>query len=211
MSQARTFIFDFDGTLADTFGIAVSIFRKLAPKDQPTDDATVEQLRGMSAKAAIKHLGVRWWQLPYLVYYGRKSVREQIGNVKAYPGVAKAVRAMHEQGVQLFVVSSNSTKNIESFLKRNKLEDCFDAVYGGRGLFDKSAALVGIVKKNQLDITDCVYVGDEVRDIEAARRAGMRCISVTWGYNNRQALEAAKAETLADDPMDLLSLSKKPD
>ncbi len=206
MSQNRTFIFDFDGTLADTFGIAVSVFRKLARKGQPTDDAAVERLRGMSAIEVLKDQGVRWWHLPYLIYYGRKTVKEQIGSVEAYPGMAEVLQTLHSQGSRLFVVSTNSKKNIDTFLRHNKLDGYFDAIYGGRGLFDKAGAISHIVKENHLDIQDCVYIGDEVRDIEAARRASIRSVSVTWGYNNRTALQAAKPETLIDKPKELLGL-----
>ena len=51
-----------------------------------------------------------------------------------------------------------------------------------------------------------MYVGDEARDMEAARRAGVHSVGVTWGFNNRSALEKANPEKLVDKPKDLLKL-----
>src|SRR5688572_16722304 len=175
-------IFDFDGTLADTLHIAIDLFRKFAPKDHPTDDAEIERLRGMSASEVIKNLGIPWWRLPYFVYQGRKAVKEQMGNVQAIDGIEPVVHRLHQQKHKLFILSSNSTENIEQFLNHNKLGHYFDGFWGGQGLFTKSGALKKVVRKNNLVLEDCVYIGDEVRDIEAARHAGMKCISVSWGY-----------------------------
>lgn len=203
----KTFIFDFDGTLADTFGIAVGVFRKFARKWHKTDDAAIERLRGMTPGQVFKELKLRWWHVPYIVYQGRKAVREQMGGIQAFPGTEAMLRALHADGHHLFIVSTNSNKNIINFLRRNKLEQYFKQTYGGSNLFNKARTLVKIVEQNNATLADCIYIGDEVRDIEAARKAGMQEVAVTWGYNNRGALEAAGADILIDKPAELLRLA----
>jgi phosphoglycolate phosphatase len=200
-------IFDFDGTLADTLHVAVEVFRKLAPPERDTGDKEIERLRGLSATKVIKELGIPWWRLPRLLYEGRKEMTSHIEQVETFPGMRNVLQTLHDRGHKLFVLSSNSTKNISVFLKHTKLDKYFDGFWGDQGIFAKSAAIKKIVRKQQLDSKDCYYVGDEVRDIEAARKAGIRPISVTWGYNNRKALEAAKAQVLVDRPEDLLTIS----
>jgi len=201
-------IFDFDGTLADTLHIAVSLFRKFAQKSHPTDDAEIERLRGLSAREVVKSLGIPWWRLPYFVYEGRKAVQQQMGSVKAIAGIEPVVHELHEKEHKLFILSSNSTENIAKFLDNNKLRRYFDGFWGGQGIFAKSAALKKIVRKNSFNLEDCVYIGDEVRDVEAARHAGMKCIAVSWGYNNRKALKAANPPVLVDNPKELLGFLK---
>jgi phosphoglycolate phosphatase len=51
---------------------------------------------------------------------------------------------------------------------------------------------------------ECVYVGDETRDVEAARKAGMRSAAVTWGFNSRELLEKSRPDFLIDRPGELL-------
>ena len=54
---------------------------------------------------------------------------------------------------------------------------------------------------------DCVaYIGDSVTDVRTARNAGLFCAAVTWGYEERATLQAEGAETLVDDPRELLDL-----
>ncbi len=209
MTRPQTLIFDFDGTIADTLHVAIAAFRKLAADEHATDDKEIERLRGMSARAVIKTLGIKWWRLPSLVYEGRKAVTEQIDHIKTFPGMAQVLRQLHDSGWKLFVLSSNSTKNIAAFLHNNKLENYFDSFRGDQGIFAKSAAIKKLMRTNNLKPEQCWYIGDEVRDVEAARHAGIRCISVSWGYNNRQALERVKAEIIVDQPAEILNIITK--
>lgn len=206
MKGLRTLIFDFDGTLADTIGLAIVELKKLKAGGRKIDDEAIERLRGMSARRAFKVIGIHWWQIPYVSYLARKKVSEQIDTVKTFEGMPGVLRQLHESGLHMIIVSSNSNKNIHRFLQNNKMDIYFEHVYGGTGVFDKAGALRKIVKNNGLRLEQCRYIGDEVRDIEAARKAGMHVVSVTWGYNNRQALEAAEPEILVDRPQALLKL-----
>jgi len=196
-----TILFDFDGTLANTFFIAVDVFRRLskvARRRGPTDDAEVEVLRGLSARQAMKRVGLHWWQLPYVLHDGRKTMHHRMHEVQAFPGITKVLEQLHRQGYQLMVVSTNGDQNIQLFLQNNHLQKYIARVYAHVGLFSKARALRDIMKEHHLTAANCVYVGDEVRDLDATRRAGLRCISVSWGYNNRQALQTAGADPIVD-------------
>src|SRR5690348_7374259 len=103
----KTIIFDFDGTLADTFYIAVGVFRMLAKSWHVTDDTEIERLRSLPARQVFKYLGVRWWQMPQIAYHGRKAIHEQRDKVRAFNGIPEVVKALHDQGYRLFVLSSN--------------------------------------------------------------------------------------------------------
>lgn len=199
-------IFDFDGTLADTLHIAIDVFRRITPEDDVEDDKKIEELRGLPALEVIKHLGIPWWRVPRLLILGRKEMTAHIGEAGTFPGMVEVLRKLHDAKHRLFILSSNSTRNIEIFLRKHKLKPYFDNYWGDQGIFTKSSAIKKILRKEKLDPADCYYIGDEVRDIDAARKAGIRHISVTWGYNNRKALESAKADVLVDQPADLLKM-----
>jgi phosphoglycolate phosphatase len=204
-----TLIFDFDGTLADTFFIAKDIYRTLARGRRPTDEAEIEILRGLSAREVIQHVGARWWQVPYIAWYARREVKRRRAEVKPIAGIAPVVEALHKAGHRLYIVSSNSTRNVQHFIEEAGLGAYFDGVYGGVGLFDKAAAIRKITLHEHVDAADAFYIGDEARDVEAARRAQMPCISVTWGYNNLTGLNRVQAQTIVDTPQELLAVIKK--
>ena len=206
----RTLIFDFDGTLADTFFIAADVFRKLAAGRYPTDDKEIDVLRGLTAREAIRRVGVKWWQLPYIAFYARRQMHRRQNEVEPIAGIAPVLRELRKRGFSLFIVSSNSTKNVEDFLQRNQLDDAFQGVAGGVGLFAKAKALRKIAEQQKVMPADCVYVGDEARDVDAARRAGVPCIAVPWGYNTVAGLKRGHPEVIIKEPKELLSIFKAP-
>ena len=197
-------LFDFDGTIADSFFIAKDVFRKLARGRHPTDEAEIEVLRGLTARQVVKRVGAKWWQLPYIAYYTRKQMKTRLGEVQSFKGMAEVLAELHKQGHVMYVASSNSAKNVQTFLQNNNLADYFDAVHGGIGLFDKAAALRKVATKHGFVPQDAIYIGDEARDVEATRRLGMRCISVTWGYNSLKGLERARPKEIVNTPKELL-------
>jgi phosphoglycolate phosphatase len=66
-----------------------------------------------------------------------------------------------------------------------------------------------IIKLERLDKDACIYVGDETRDIEAAHRAKLPIVSVTWGFNSKKILVKYKPDFLANQPNDLLKILNK--
>lgn len=201
-----TLIFDFDGTIADTFFIAVEVFRKLAAGRHPTDDKEIEALRSLPARDVIRRVGARWWHLPYIVYYARRAVHRRQAEIKPINGIAPVLQELHNRGHHLYIVSSNSTKNVRRFLKQNDLEDCFDEAYGGIGLFAKAGGLRKIAEQHNVLLEDCYYIGDEARDVEAARHAHMAYVAVSWGYNNVAGLKRVHPEVIINKPKELLDL-----
>lgn len=57
-------------------------------------------------------------------------------------------------------------------------------------------------------LDQCIYLGDEVRDVEATHEIGLRCIAVTRGYGSRSALQHQKPFALADTPTELPEIAK---
>lgn len=195
-------IFDFDGTIADSFWLAVEIFKHLAKGKHPTDAAEIERLRRLSAREIAKRLGLRWWQIPRLAAKGRVLFGERMQEVQPIAGIVPVLKELHRQGHQLAVVSTNGTHNIAQFLQTNGIRDCFGEIHGDIGLFAKPKTIKKIARAASVP-QDCYYIGDEVRDIEAARKARVPCISVAWGYNHLVALQRCHPEVLLRQPEEL--------
>lgn len=196
----KTLIFDFDGTIADSFETLLDIFEEITARPRRLTPKEIEDLRGKSLKEIIKYLRIRRWQIPRLVLQAKRHVSLRITGIKAFKGLPGALKQLHKSGYQMFILSTNSSDNIAKFLKTNSLDGYFVGIYGDIGLRSKSSALKKIIKKEKLSASQCLYIGDEVRDIEAAKKVGMKPIAVSWGFNYPQVLKDARPEFLAVSP-----------
>lgn len=199
-------IFDFDGTIADSFGLAVSIYEQLLRAGEPMPKAEIQRLRGMSMLHLALELRIRPWRVPFLLARGRGIMRRQIDDVQVFAGMPELISQLHQDGHKLYIMSSNSVQNIRPLLARYDMRKNFIKLYGSAGLFGKANLLKRLLQRQRLDAAETYYVGDEIRDIEASRRAGIKIISVTWGYNSEKILRDHKPDFIARKPADILSL-----
>jgi phosphoglycolate phosphatase len=200
-----TVIFDFDGTIADSFESVVKIFEHLTGnKNMTTQD--IDELRKTPIREVASKLGVSFWKAPFLLSRGRYLMAAQIKHLHTFPQIPTVIEQLHAEGHELFILTSNSTRNVKSFLKHHHMYKRFVEVRGGVGLFGKAKAIQRLLERNSLEIKDCVYVGDETRDIESAQEIGMRVISVSWGFADRQSLEKHNPTAIADIPEDIVRI-----
>ena len=193
---------DFDGTLADTLHGALAIYNGLAGRHgfRPIKDP--EAVRGMTTAAFLKAHRVPLLKVPLLLREFLAAQKSRMDQVRLCAGVAELVRALRGDGVRQGVISSNNEQNIRTCLRANGVEDCFEFVVGYSRLFGKQQAIRRILKQRKCPPGELLYVGDEVRDIEAARAAGVDVASVTWGLNTEDLLAEHRPTRLlraADD------------
>jgi phosphoglycolate phosphatase len=200
----QVIVFDFDGTIADTFPIFVEFARSEGFDFSP---AETEGLRNLSMRDVITKLKLPTWKIPFLankfhVYFQKASPK-----VPLFEGVADAIRKIYENGHVLAIVTSNSRSNVENLLDRDGIRDCFEIIHSERNLFGKARPLRKIMRRLQVEPEAAWYVGDEVRDVEAARGAGMRSVAVSWGFNSEVVLRAAHPDRIVASPQELPDLS----
>lgn len=201
----KTIIFDFDGTIGDSFELVLEIAYELTGVDR-LDEDEIARLRQLPLAKAIQELHIPLRRMPRLLLKGRQLMHERINEVQPFKGMATTLKELHASGHHLLVISSNSEQNVRTFLRANKLETYFDGVYGGVALFNKAAALRKVVRKNRLDADNCFYIGDEVRDIIAASKVGVEPIAVAWGYQAPEALAAYHPLAVVKKPSELLGI-----
>ena len=198
-------IFDFDGTIADTFHY-VSDFLAGSAGIASLTDKDRQKLRALSMLAMARQLGHPWWKLPNLFFKGRLRMGEAIEHIQPFTGMPEVIHKLHAEGHELFILSSNNVHNVRTFLKRHGLRTYFLEIYGGVGLFGKAPALRRLIKEHQLDLRACLYIGDELRDVEAAQSLKLRVIAVSWGFAKLSDLQDARPTKLATEPAELLAL-----
>ena len=112
---------------------------------------------------------------------------------------------LKSKGLRMGIVSSSPHENIESFLNKYEL-NIFEFIHSELNIFGKSAALEGVMREHNMKKEETIYVGDEIRDIEACGAIGLDIISVTWGFNNEAGLRKHGATHIADTPSAILKL-----
>lgn len=203
-----TIIFDFDGTIADTLKLTLQLFNTVAPKYKlpQIKDSDVEELRNSSARELLKKYPLSPWKLLRLVNEIQSQLKKHIATVQPIPGMITTLHELKKANNTIGIVTSNSEKNVKLFLQKNKIT-AIDFFHTEKNLFGKGKVLSKVIKQKKLDKKEVLYVGDEVRDIEAAHSAGIKVIAVTWGFNSKQRLEKSNPDFLVSSTNELISIS----
>lgn len=199
-----TVVFDFDGTIADTLSVVIKIANKFADhygyKKIPLSD--LPKLREKKPSQVLKHLGISIFKLPIVVRKIRFEMNKEVAHLKTAVELRDTLEYLKKKGCVLGILTTNSTENVTEFLKNNDLQ-FFDFVYSGRAVFGKSRLLKKLMKEKKIPHVDPIYVGDEIRDVEAAKKAGVKVIGVTWGYNTKTALSTSHPDHIVENPEEL--------
>lgn len=202
-------IFDFDGTIADSFSSFFVIWNRLAKECnfRVVVPEEIETFRGKKSQDVVRSLNIPLLKLPFVLQRARKEFGEIMPEIPLVSGMKETLVGLREQDVQLGLITSNASENVQAFLKENEL-DCFDILSASSGLWGKARRIQKMVSNHGLDRNHVLYIGDETRDIEAAHKAGVRVAAVTWGYNNAEMLKRFSPDYLVSRPHELLSLEK---
>lgn len=193
----KLIIFDFDGTLADTFPWFTGVLNDVAERYsfRRIEPGEVEQLRGYSARQLLDHLGIRPWKLPFIARHMRRLATDDSEPAPIFPGTEAMLRDLRAAGFVLALVSSNTERNIRRALGP-ELSGLFTHFACGAGLFGKAPKFRQIARRAGVEHAQCLCIGDEIRDGEAARDAGMAFGAVSWGFTAPAALEALQPDHL---------------
>lgn len=199
----RAIIFDFDGTLANSFDYVLEFLLNKAKKP---NNFTVEErahLRELSIKNLAVAVGVPRWRLPLTYFEGKNALTRHMRHIPPFPGMPGVLETLHQAGYPMYIISSNSRRNISHFLTEHGLGGYFKRVYGNTGWFGKAPILRRTLRRNKLDSETTVYVGDEARDVLGAKLVGLPCIAVGWGFSSNEQLLRHAPMVLVHKPAEL--------
>jgi phosphoglycolate phosphatase-like HAD superfamily hydrolase len=206
----KNIIFDFDGTIADSFNIFCETLKEMG-KTMNVKEITekdIQEFRQKGAKEIIKDFKVMPWRLLPLIRKGQKLLGSRIDEIEPFEGIPETLRLLFEQKIKLGTITTNSKENVEVFLKKYDL-NIFDFIISAPGIFGKTRTIKRTLKKYNLERDEVIYVGDESRDVESAKRAGIDMAAVTWGYNDKELLEKHNPDFLFQEPKELLILGNQ--
>ena len=192
MTRYRLAIFDFDGTLADFAPWFRASFQETIARFDlaPVSPEELEGMRGLSAREIMARLKVSMWQLPAIVSDMRKRKLAAASETPLFAGIPAMLTDLQRLGIKTAIVSSDSEASVRQVLGPTaSLITRFDC---GAALFGKHWKFRRVARKLGAKPSETICIGDEIRDIEAARRHRHGFGAVAWGYALPAALQAAE-------------------
>lgn len=206
----KVVIFDFDGTIADSFDTVLGIINRLAIEFgfEPFNLDEVKRLRNLNSREIVRQSQSRIsvFRLALLLRRLKAEVSREMRRLQPIEGMRETLWALKQRGDRLGIVTSNSSENVNAFLEIHGLKDWFEFIYTGTTIFGKGKMLRRVLRDNALDAATLIYVGDETRDIEAAKKTGIQVIAVSWGFNSKEILAEQHPDFLIQYPQELLDV-----
>jgi len=211
---AKAVLFDFDGTLADTAAdlcAAVNVLRS----ERGLAALSVAEARPFASSGARGLLRVAFGMTPeHPEYEGMRDafLRHYADclheHTSLFPGIAQLLEQLAARGIAWGIVTNKATRFTERIVAGLGLSpDC--VVCGDTTPHSKPhpAPLLHAAKALALAPATCWYVGDDLRDVQAAQAAGMRSIAVEYGYHGVEngGPHSWKADAVIAHPLDLLA------
>ena len=195
MPAYKLAIFDFDGTLGDTMGWMLDASDSMADKFgfQKIDRSQLDTLRHLSAREMMKLHRLPTLKLPMIAAHFHTLMAQDAGSIRMFEGAPETLRSLHAAGVKLAVVSSNAEANIRVVLGE-ELGGLISQFACGATIFGKASKFRRVLKVLGVAPRDAISIGDEIRDLDAAREVGLATGVVCWGYTAPDALRAQKPD-----------------
>lgn len=213
--MTRTALFDLDGTLADTApDLAYALNQMRAARgSSPLPSAATRPVTSLGARGLLKvgfgmgpgHPEYAVMREEFLRLYESNICRES----RLFPGMAETLDAIEQRGLRWGVVTNKAERLARLLLDALGVSSRAACIVGGDTtphLKPHPDPLLAACRIMREEADACVYVGDDQRDIEAGRAAGMKVVAVRWGYLNGSRPESWNADWLLERPEELLPL-----
>lgn len=201
----KIIIFDFDGTLADTLEVLITITNNLAEDFgyTPVKPRDLSKLRNLNSWQIIKLSHISLFKIPKLLRQVQRELQNNLTLISLFPGIPEALNDLKHQGCQLCIITSNSQNNVEFILNRHGILELFNYINSESTLFGKHRIINRLLKQKNIPKHQAIYVGDETRDITAAKKSKIHSIAVAWGFNSPHILDKYHPDFLINHPQDL--------
>lgn len=204
-------IFDFDGTLVDSFYAIMEKFNLLADKFnfRKISHDEIDHARHLSSHGLIKYLEIPIHKIPRILRSAKKHMHDEMQMLLPFEHIPEALQELYERAVPMGILTSNSLENVIKWLKLNKMQHLFKFIQVESSYFGKGCVLKKILKTHKIDKSQAFYIGDETRDIEAAKECGVYSVAVTWGFHAEEILLQHQPHYMVRKPEDLCKLTKE--
>jgi phosphoglycolate phosphatase len=206
--MVKLVIFDFDGTLANSKEVSIRIYNELSEKYKLSKIDNVHNIWTIPLFKRFKALNLSIEKLPFFAVDFTKQYKDSLESITLVNGTKELLTDLKELGYKLAIVSANSQSNIRDFLRKNQI-DIFDNIISSRNLLGKEKVVKSLLNTHQCTSSEAIYVGDEITDIVACNKLGVKIIWVDWGYDSIEMLNNYRPDYIVSSPKDILSILPK--
>jgi phosphoglycolate phosphatase len=202
-------IFDFDGTLADSFQFFLASHNTLARRHgfAELDPARIDEYRGQEPRELMRRQGIPMWKLPFIARDFMDMMARDAQGIRLFDGIAEALRALSASGVDLAIVTSNSLENVSRVVGSEAMQ-LIRHIESGASMFGKRRRLERVLKTLKIAQQEAIYIGDQAVDAQAARAAGIAFGAVRWGYATAAMLDRQAPAMTFGSVSDLQRIAK---
>ncbi len=210
-------IFDLDGTLLDTLDdLSDSVNHILKKYHYP--QRTKEEIRsfiGNGIKKLIErtlpyHLDEKEFEVIFNDYQNYYQIH-CLDKTTPYPHIFDLLKKLKDKNIKTAIISNKSDDKVQ-VLKKAFFPDLIDLALGTID-FTKTKpnpeSTLKIIHDLHVPLSSCLFVGDSDVDIKTAHNAGIPCVSVSWGFKDKESLLKNGAQFIIDTPLELLEVIKE--
>jgi phosphoglycolate phosphatase len=190
-------IFDFDGTLADSLSWFLRVINEVADKYRfrRIKRREIPRLRSYDARRTMEYVGIPTWKLPLVQHHVRRRMTRDLDQITLFPGIDDLLRRLRGQGINLAIVTSNSAANVHAILGEENASliqhyACEAPILG------KRVKLRSVLRRCGTPPSETIFIGDEIRDLQAAHAEGLAFGAVPWGVNSVNAFASLYPEEI---------------
>jgi phosphoglycolate phosphatase len=206
MARFNYILLDFDGTVADSKAVVLSVYNELAARRGYTkiEAHNIETLRSLSIKSRCRELNVPLYKIPFIAAHVIRQYGKSLHRLTFNPDIKSLLESLERQSVAYAILSTNAAQNISGFFQLQNLP-CPE-IYTSSKVFGKHRLMKKFLRQKKLQPKQVLYVGDELRDIVACRKCGIPVAWAAWGYDAPEALTANPPDYVLNNPQDLLHI-----
>jgi pyrophosphatase PpaX len=206
MTNIRATIFDLDGTLVDSLPATMEAFNMVVAPFLGTR-LTAREVHGVAGPNHRKILGnfLPGDRLDEGLLRLRVALLAHAPTVGAFPGILDLLGEIRAKGSAVVIATLRDPDSSNVIMASTGLGDAIDGIScsdvnaaGAGGSAIDPNALLRIVSELGIPAAEAAFVGDSAADVEAGRKAGLRTVGVSWGYQRREDLRASQPDFLLD-------------
>ena len=201
-------LFDFDGVLADTLDDLLQFGQEICDELGVKHTATANDLSSlevMSFATYGRQLEVPEALIDEFVHRSLEKVAAKKSPPAIFAGLADVVRTLSD-GHVLGIVTTNSARNVNLFLAKHSLENCFRVIHGIDSPGSKTEKILKARMQFSGQSEDTFMIGDSLSDMRSAKEASVQSVAVGWGHQSLERLVTAEPDFTVHAPMELLKM-----
>ncbi|WP_088227556.1 HAD-IA family hydrolase [Desulfosporosinus sp. FKB] len=203
--MVKLLVFDFDGTLVDSQSISIKIYNQLADKYHVKKIKSFDTIKKLPLHERFKALNLPVYKLPLFAADFTKQYKHSLETIALVTGMREILIELKKKGYELAIVSSNSESNIRDYLGEKQL-NVFETIINSHNILGKDKVIKKLLISKMLEASEVLYVGDEIRDVIACKKLGIKIIWANWGYDLLEMLQGEQPDYIAYSPEDILSI-----